>query len=161
MSTPAQFTAKMRRATDEIVNAGKSGVEQVSLDLTRKARRNIAAESGGDSRLSGVGKSGAKVGAKYTVRGGENVTGLVTATGPLQLIERDTKPHVEIPKRASSSRRRSGPTVLSTPYGPRRSVQHPGTKGSHPFERAVNATIPDALHIFQRELGEALRRAFR
>jgi hypothetical protein len=163
VSTPAQFTAKMRRATDEIANAGKSGVEQVSLELTKRARRNIAGASGGDSRLSGVGARGAKVGARYKVRGTtENPSALVSAEGPLHLIERDTKAHTETPRRLNpSSRRRSGPNALSTPYGPRRSVTHPGTKGQHPFERAVDATAPDALRIFQRELGQALRRAFR
>lgn len=158
MSTPAQFTAKMHRATDEISNASRKGVEQVSLDLTRKARRNIAGASGGDSRLSGVGKRGTKVGARYTLKG---ETALVRAEGPLQLIERDTKAHSIVPRSVSRTRRTAGPKALSTPYGPRYSVDHPGTRGQHPFEKAVDATAPDALRIFQRELEQALRRAFR
>lgn len=153
----------MRRAADEVANAGKSGVEQVSLELTKRARRNIASASGGDSRLSGVGARGAKVGARYKIRGTtDNPSALVTADGPLHLIERDTKPHAEMSRRANpASRRRSGPKALVTPYGPRASVQHPGTRGQHPFERAVDATAPDALRIFQRELGRALSRAFK
>lgn len=184
MSTPAQFTAKMRKATLEIQGAGKAGVTNVAKTLTHRARQNIAVASGGDSRLSGVGKTGARVGAKYSVRGGDSPTGLVTAIGPLQLIERDTQEHGELPRSVGRIQGRrtkearyaakqrlynalfgsggfSGATPLSTPYGPRYRVQHPGTRGKHPFERAVDATVPDAPRIFQRELEAALRRAFR
>lgn len=151
----------MHRAAAEIEGLSKTGVTQVALDLTRRARRNIAAASGGDSRLSGVGKKGAKVGARYKVKGtGANVSSLVFATGPLHLIERDTDPHDEFPRRERFGRS-TGPKALVTPYGVRASVLHPGTKGQHPFERAVDATAPDALRIFQRGLEQALRKAFK
>lgn len=105
-------------------------------------------------RLRNVGRSGSRVGVRYTLFDGNRA--IVQATGPLQIIERDTKAHT-IPRTAGTRRlrtaagrlsrkRESTGSVLSgrkvlvingTPVmGP---VNHPGTRGKHPFERGVAA----------------------
>lgn len=184
MSTPAQFAAKMRELPTQVERATESAVSKAALRMTLAARASIAAASGGDSRLSGVGKSGAKVGARYKIkRSQHNPSALVSAEGPLQLIERDTKAHGELPKGVGKAQGRTkaaryaakqnlydalfgsggfaGTTPLSTPYGPRYRVQHPGTRGKHPFERAIDHTSPSTPEVFQREIHEAMARIFR
>jgi len=181
--TPQQFTRQMRSMPSEIEKANQRGVAKAAQHLTTVARRNIAVASGGDSRLSHIGKRGARVGARYRVRNqGTTSTALVSAEGPLQIIERDTKSHGELPKGVGRAKGRSkaarheakqalydalfgtggfsGVKPLSTPYGPRYRVQHPGTKGKHPFGRAVDSVLPHTPPIFQREIRESLRKVF-
>ena len=187
MSTPAQFYTSMKALPLEIEKATGRGVAKAALELTAAARRNIAVASGGDSRLSGVGPRGARVGARYKVteRGfGGDYSALVTADGPVQLIERDTDPHDEFSRSVSRAKGRSrlarseaaarfynalfggdsafaGTSPMSTPYGPRYRVNHPGTKGKHPFKRAVAEVAPHAPRIFQEQVHDALHRVFR
>lgn len=104
------------------------------------AKRAIQRQSGYASRLSGVGRSGARLNIRYDLKGhGLNTTALVRATGPFHLLERPTKAHTIAPRRG---RRGGGKRAVVTPYGPRASVQHPGTSGKHPFEKGVNASLP-------------------
>lgn len=190
--TPAQFALQMRALPATVEKSTRSAVEKSALQLTSHARLNIAAATGGDSRLSHVGKrGGAKVGARYKLnRSTSNPSALIFAEGPLQIIERDTKAHGEIPRSVGRLQRRSdgvldrsrsarhdakqrlysalfgsggfsGATPLSTPYGPRFKVAHPGTKGKHPFGRAVTAETPHIPTTFQRELQAGLARVFR
>lgn len=121
--------------------------------------RDIGAVTAG-SKLRNVGKRGSVVGVKLTVN---SSTATVQATGPLQIIERDTREHT-IPRttltrrqrtksgRASRKREATGrnstgrvPLKINGDWvlGP---VTHPGTKGKHPFERGVlEAEVPAAL----------------
>ena len=132
--------------------AEKDGARKVAAGLTATARRTTAAAAPG-GRLN-VGKRGARIGVRYDVRG--NGEAIVRATGPYQLIERDTSGHVE-PK----GRRRGRSKVLHIPgIGFRRTVRHPGTKGKHPFERAVREYTPKAPKVFQREVAQAMRKTF-
>lgn len=162
MTSPAEFTRRMSRLGSELQGATKDAVGKAALDLTQSARRNITVASGGDSRLSHVGKRGAKVGARYDVKGTQNPTALVRALGPLQIIERDTQAHDIVAGRTRTGRvRRGGAKALNTPHGPRASVHHPGTRGKHPFGKAVDAYLPTAGLVFQREISAAMRRLFR
>lgn len=128
-------------------------------------------------RLSGVGKNGARVGVRTVFNGSRSA--IVQATGPLQLIERDTSAHA-IPrvtssrrlrtaagrlshKRESTGRALSGRTILvingSVITGP---VQHPGTTGKHPFERGADAAAPAGVAaasiVFNRSLESLFQR---
>jgi hypothetical protein len=153
MSDLAKFAGQCAAFSGEMVKAEKVGVRKVALGLTTVVRaRTNAVASGG--RLSGVGRRGAKIGAKYEILG--NGTAIVKATGPYQLIERDTAGHGE--PRGSRRKKR----VLSIPgVGFRRSVHHPGTRGKHTFERAVAEWAPEAPRVFQREVAAGITRAFR
>lgn len=114
---------------------------------------------------------------------------VVRATGPWQLVETDNQPHRIIPraykprnrKRAAKAKARmaamsaflgfdvsqhvgsstAGPKALSTPRGPRGAVNHPGTRGKHPWRRGVDAAMPKVAPIFRSAVSRALRDAFR
>jgi hypothetical protein len=151
-------------------------VEQSALLLTRAARASIAAGSGGDSALSNVGRrgGGARVGARYDIKGTDNVTALVRATGPLHLLDNPTAPH-RISARVAKGRSRASRAAfynaifgggsgygtakpLRTPYGPRYSVQHPGTKGKRTFWRAIDRAAPLSRLTFQQTYKAQMRR---
>jgi hypothetical protein len=130
---------------------------KAALEVTTDARTAIRAESGGDMVLSGMG---AKVGARYEIlKGGDHPAAIIRATGPMQIIESDTKPHV-IKAGGRKSRRRKGSKVLSTPYGPRASVHHPGTKGKHTWSKAIDHAVKDVPKVYQDALAKALRKHF-
>lgn len=153
---------RLRRLPIELRSAQTTSLARAAF----AAKRSIQHQSGYADRLSGVGQRGARLNVRYDIKGhGLNAAALIRATGPFHLLERDTKPHEIRPKG-----RRSGklaalgfrpPRAISTPYGPRQRVQHPGTTGKHPFEKGVNAALP----IIRRELADsfagAIRRALR
>lgn len=104
------------------------------------------------ARLSGVGKRGAKLGVKYRVsKSGDGAQSQINATGPFQLIERDTRAHSE-PRKHRPRRYNAipGEGVFSH-------VEHPGTKGKHPFERGVLAALPACLKFFDLSTSSVIR----
>ncbi len=133
----AKWPAKVERGQKAAVNAG-------ALHITTHLRATIAAASG-DSVLSGVGKKGAKVGARYNVRGTtKDPDALITATGPLHLLERDTKAGYRQWK-TRRSRRLSGGLA-----GPRMAMGHPGTQGKAPFAKGVAAAQPTIGRVMHK-----------
>lgn len=155
--------------------ADRKSVEAAALFTVRIARAAIQAGSGGDNRLSNVGR-GARVGARYDVRGTQNPTALVYATGPLHLLDNPTRPHQITPKvkkgRSRASRAAFYNAIfggeggfgsarpLRTPYGPRYRVQHPGTKGKRTWQRSIDRAEPFLPKIFAEQQRRELRRYF-
>jgi len=148
-STPLEYATKMRLAQEAASSNPRVSVPASAL----LAKRLVSARA--PARLRNVGKKGRILGVRYTVSHGDHESkALVFVTGPFQLIERGTKPH-PIPKLKNSGKSRAanpvfGPAfggvnmkkIVSTPYGPRRMVWHPGTKGQHPFEKGVAEAQP-------------------
>jgi hypothetical protein len=135
----------------------------------------IRKDSGGDSQLSGVnaakGKTGnTKVGVRFKLeKRGTSPSGVLTATGPLQLINNDTAGRVirsaylyggrgnarkgmigPVLAGTFTARRGSfiGPVlsnkaVLRLPDGGfRQSVRHPGTSGKQTWQRGTKVARP-------------------
>jgi hypothetical protein len=150
----ARLAAQCRTFSGQLRAAQKAGAQKAGRGLADRVEVNTRAVAAAGV-LSGVGRAGAKVGAKVdTLKAG---TVLVKVTGPYQLIERDTKAHREPRARRAGGRR----ALLIPGVGYRRSVQHPGTKGKHPFERAVNQYGPQVPKVFQAEVHSAMARTFR
>jgi len=173
VKTLAEFSAK----AGLYANAGiredrRRAVESAALFATQSARASIRAGSG-DGRLSQVGRSGARVGARYDIQGVKNPTALVRATGPLHLMDNPTRPHRITAKVRKGRSRRSrsnfynaifgggtgfaGATPLRTPYGPRFSVEHPGTRGKRTFWRGIDVARP----LLPRKFSEGYRQGLR
>lgn len=155
MKTMMDFAADCARFPGELQKAQARGVQRSALHVTRSVRDEIRAVTG-DMRLSGVGLRGARVGARYDIKGTVNPTALIRATGPLHLIERDTRPH-EIKRR-----KRRGKKALRLADGRFVSgaVQHPGTRGKRPFAKGVDATKESAPRVFDAEIQRAMREVF-
>jgi hypothetical protein len=133
-------------------------------------RANIAAATGGDSRLSRVRSGrGASIRVELDTRGsGSRTEAVVTPKGPIMLVERDTRAHVEPFEYAgvtglggrrryatrgqrmasgdiASRRRASRAASLFIPgVGFRFRAKHPGTRGKHPVERAFRSQSDEA-----------------
>lgn len=151
------FARDMKGFPDALHQAATDAVAASALMVTKEARKRIADATGGDSRISNMGRRGAKVGARYDVRQGKNPSAIVKATGPLQIIERDTKPH-RVPRERKSKRGKK--RLVLTPWGPRAFINHPGTKGKHPFEKAVAEKAPKVPKVFQEKVAGAMRKQF-
>lgn len=151
MSDLAKFAGHCRSLGPQLEQARVRGTQTAARNTAARIRQSTAAAARGGV-LSGVGASGAAVGVVVQVlRNGDQ---LVKATGPYQLIERDTSAHVEP--------RRRGKKPLKIPgIGYRRYVHHPGTRGKHPFERGLNASLGQVPGVYQREVRGAITRAFR
>ena len=140
----------------------------------------INAVAGGDGRLSGVGKKGAKVGARFSIKGSTFApTSIIKATGPLPLIDSDTKGHVIRSRHVRGKARRGfvGPTtsgqfkqkkvmgpslqpVLHIPgIGYRRSARHPGTKGQHVWAKGKKRAQPAITKIIRKRTFNIVKRA--
>jgi hypothetical protein len=147
----AQLSAKLAKLGDACGKASKVAVSAGALRAKKviEAERAKAVPSG---RLRNVGKSGGKLGVRYTLIGGDlKPVAIVRATGPWQIIEGDTKRHTIGPK-GTRRRAASGRRAVRMPDGSfRRTVVHPGTKGKHPFRKGVEkANVP---------VGKAMREA--
>lgn len=155
----------------------RQGVTKAALVATTAARASITAGTG-DSTMSNVGRGGAKVGARYDVKGTQNPSALIRATGPLHLLDNPTRPHVIVPRGLKKGRSRASKgdfynalfgggsgfgsaKPLRTPYGPRYRVQHPGTRGKRTFWRGIDAARPLVPITFRTEVSRQMVRHFR
>lgn len=171
-NSPAVFIKRINARADAVARVPSAGVNAGALLVTESVRASLGSIAPG-LKLSGVRGSG-KIGARFIAgnTGEGRATALVVATGPVQLIERDTKAH-DVFARAG------GTTVLGldgTLDSRRRGVQrggkkalygkgfeHPvmgrvhtsGTRGQHPFEKGVEAAKP----LVARAMSVALHRA--
>lgn len=156
MTRPFSDLPDMLSDTVEAARKGqRRGVQQAALYVTTEIRKNIRIATGGDMWMSGVGRRGARVGAGYDIKGTVNPTAFIKAKGPLHLLERDTSPHV-IPRKRRYGRKRYaafGGNVYSW-------VQHPGTRGKHPFERGWKTARAKTPEIFQKEIHDAVKKVW-
>lgn len=150
-------------------------VEETAKIYQTVIRSSINAIAPG-GKMRNVGKSGARVGVKRTITSGHSA--IVQATGPLHLLERDTKAH-DIPRTLGSRRLRTAAGRLSQKrestgkvlsgrkilvingdfvMGP---VHHPGTKGRHPFDNGVAAAGPAAEIAAATIFAKSLKSVFR
>lgn len=170
-----KLTGSVAQTVPELRTAQGRGVQKAALEAKTIINTEIRKVTG-DMRLSGVGKRGARVGARYDIKGSTNPTALIRALGPIQLIERDTKPHLIVPRasfvtrggvrvrqgrRSAAGRRlRGGRTALLIGGNLRASAEHPGTKGQHPFQRGAQRAAKVTPQIFREQVEQGLRRAW-
>ncbi len=175
-----EFNRKLQKAA---VKVGKDVEYAATEQAALLVKKHVLALTPG--RLSGVGKSGAKLGVRYNIGKYEGRSkALVFATGPFHLIERNTRPHA-IPKLAGSNTRTTGRKIRAKKgrlFGPafgglsrkaldkkplklggstyRAHVHHPGTKGKHPWERGVAIAAPKIPDLYQNALHLVLSEVF-
>lgn len=175
--TLGDLAVSLSRAPASIRAGQERGVARSAGYVTNVIRDDTRRDTGGDSRLSGVGKSGARVGARYRVSGtGAAAKAYIRALGPYQLLERDTAAHFMVPRGWRVSKR-YGTAVAKgrTPRGPMflagsralkfkggfyTTAEHPGTRGKHTFERAWKRAAPRTTEIFGREVAAALQKGW-
>ena len=91
-------------------------------------------------RLRNVGVKGARVGIRYTTKtkGYAMAEGTLSATGPVHILDRPSKPH-----RIVAGTRNKSAKFMPTPYGYFRSVNHPGVEtGKRTFDKGFKKAQP-------------------
>lgn len=171
-----RMTTSVARTVPELKTAQGRGVQKAALETKNLINTEIRKVTG-DMRMSGVGKRGAKVGARYDIKGSTNPTALVTAIGPIHLIERSVSPHLILPRaslvalggkrvrrgrRAASGRRlRGGRAALAFGGGVYANAEHPGVRrSSGPFARGAAKAAKVTPKLFQDEIDRGLRKAW-
>jgi hypothetical protein len=156
------FTELLKLAEKKIAYNNARGLRKGLLGTTRVAAPAL--------RLN-VGKRGTRIGVRLDPYGTASYR--VKATGPYQLIERDTDAHTEPRKRFGSEtgrlnkktgkravRRKRGPTLLIPGIGYRQFAAHPGTTGKHPWTRGIAAYTPQLLTVAGKQIHADLEGAF-
>lgn len=175
----AELSRKLNAYAESIPNANREAIGESALLIKDTVLPLMAAATGGDLRLSGVGRPpGAKIGVRYDVKGSQNPTALVRATGPAHFVEWDVKPHTVVAKRTARRTSRRG-RIAAVEGGDTSGItgvlaseritggfakyakNAGGSKGRHPFERGVNIAQPRIPEHFGRVHNRALLRAFR
>jgi hypothetical protein len=149
------FAAKARRLSDDMPALERRVVERGALIVKNAVLTEMRAAVGADLRMSGVGRKGAKIGARYD-KGNRPSTAVVRATGPAHLIERSTRPH-DVPRARARGRR-----LIAIPgVGVRASARHPGTRGRRPWARGLAGSVPKIPAVLRDEAAAELRKHFR
>jgi len=143
------------RLPGELQKAQRRGVQQSALVVTRSIRQQVQNATGGDSRLSGVGRRGARVGVRYEVKGTTNPTALIRATGPMHLLEHNTAPHMIQPKRKKIRALRLANGSFAA------HVRHPGTRAKVPFEKGYLKARDETGKVFDQQVQQAIVRVLR
>lgn len=142
-----QFAARAATLPGRLVEATPRAVRASGAVLEAAARSNIAAVTGGDMRLSRVnGGRGSSIGLDLRIDGaGGSASAHVIPSGPIMLVEENTRPH-RSPKTLRQKRRRNKRVgFLYMPgIGFRQSANHPGTRGKHPVRNAFQSAHTDA-----------------
>lgn len=160
--TPQELVAKLERSATAVQRAQRQGVEAAAFAATTVVRASMAAKGvPSGTVLRGVGRRGARVSARYDVKGAENATALVSMRGPAHLVENPTKPHVIAARRRPGVRtRRRGARALALPDGFATQVQHPGTSGKRFWRDAMPEARRVAPEAYRLKQTTALRREF-
>jgi hypothetical protein len=151
----------LRRRVEKIERAIDTGARDIIRQAAQEAKDaqldTLRRDAGGDLRLSGVGRRGAAIGARYDLRGqGRTTTAEVKATGPVPLLANPTKPH-RIPRQGGRRRRR----VIAIPgVGVRAWANHPGTRGKDSWNKGRERAEPRVRTVIGRRTDEVVKRAF-
>jgi len=179
--SPAELQRKLKQLEANIQKRNFERVKEAAKIAKDATLVSAAAATGGDLRISNVGRSGAKLGVGYTIRkSGVDVSARVKARGKWQFVEYPIKAHAIRPKKRTTRRGRTviasvgtakvaidkpGRTstrgALNTPYGPRAFVMHPGVQDpKQPWRRGIRFAEPVMRRTMTSWLGDELRKVF-
>jgi hypothetical protein len=141
--------AKAIRAGGNVfVKAAKRNAPRATGLFKRSLDQKVKSYRGGQIVVSITGQKSEVKNRRKLRKGRGGISGRGDLV-PIHFVEEDTKPH-RIPKEGR------GPITLQLPSGQRvtvQSVQHPGTRGTHPIRRAADSSEGAAATAF----GEKLR----
>lgn len=187
-STPRELASKLERMAISIQRHSVEATKEAAKATKTALLAEAAIAVGADLRLSRVGKKGARIGAGYEVEElpGNQARSTIKPRGPWALVEYSIRPHVITPRRSRKRGKaqrartvrttignasfdqqrpatsgRSALPALSTPFGFRRSVNHPGVKmPKKPWAKGYARVRPTIPRYYQNALGAALEEVF-
>lgn len=152
-SSPNDLANRLVKGGQSITRANRVGVEKACLAGKTVMLAGLTAAVGGN-RLKGVGRSGARIGVRYDVRGFQNPVGIIRYIGPVHLLNNATRPHEITPrKKKKALSPRGNPWAAA-------SAQHPGTKGKKFAEKAEPIVLAQSKRIITQEVRAHLARTF-
>jgi hypothetical protein len=133
--------------------------------------RGVGIKVGGKSARSGLRMPN----ARFDIKGSQNPTSLLKATGVAHWWERGTQPHTLISRKYGGSRKSRGAIeprpgmwqgkrrrgAIRTPMGPRAHARHPGQRATPFWADTVNDTKKAAGPIMRADTQSKLIRSFR
>lgn len=147
------FAKRLKKMSTAIEDGRRDTLKQAGMVAKREHGAVIESHSGGDSRLSGVGKKGATVGVRFDISG-DRVE--IKATGPLHFLANPMSPH-RIPKQ----RKRGGRRVVVIPgVGVRAHANHPGTPGKDTWRVGARRAQPKVAKVIESEVSNIVKRGF-
>lgn len=150
--SPAELVGKLAKFADSQEIVAHEAVVTATKAVAGTITAELAKVTHGTGRLSGVGKKGARLGVITVLTANQ---GIVTARGPWQFIEADTKRHNIAPKK------RRGKKALTIGSGLYASAKNTGgSKGKQPFAKGTIAGEPLAIAAFHAAEDTALREVF-
>lgn len=182
MKTLLQGARDMERAAAALGGPLPAAAVASSAKIVKESAKREMDKIAPSGRFSHVGTKGAAVGVSYTITGS---TALVRATGPWQLVENDTKAHVEFSRGVGRAQGRSkaarfqakqrlflalfgeagafsGVKALKLPNGQfRYRVNIPSIPGRHPWAHGVDKAVPLATDAMRASVLAGLRGIFR
>lgn len=177
----AEFAAKLTQAGAAVQGATRASVAEAAL-----AGKAIFLANMGTTSMSNVGR-GAKLGARFDIKGTTNPTALLYYTGLVHLLNNPTSAHAIYPRGATVTGadgsvvrgrvlretrrgtrgvnkggfRGSGAKGLAFPDGNvRLYANHPGTSGKRFYERSVPQVAAAARRALSASTSTALRKVF-
>lgn len=167
--TASEVSGRIYGMADGVVSARREAIFQTAL--AAKAIHVSHIRRAGVETLSGMG--GAKIGARFDVKGFKNPTALVKATGPAHIVNNPTVGHGIASRRFGGSRKRRGQRALSrqlgrfipgagirTPFGPKAWVSHPGTRGKGFWQKGQREVARKTPELYMKSHNRAVFASF-
>lgn len=149
----------LRGLASELDTIMSKALEGVARDAKGEMVKVAQRAGGGDGKMSGVGKKGAKINARYDhQKGSRGLSIKVRAVGPWQFVEYPRRGGYRIPKRngRGPNRRRRGNPRLHTGGGETGWATGPIQGGSHGGRLWWNRAAPDVMKAAGDDFADAL-----
>lgn len=155
-TSAGQLAAKFGRAAEALRDADREGVREAGL-----VAKGIFIDSLPSRRMSGVGRSGARLGARFTQPRGNPPYTVVSYTGPVHMLNNRVSRHLIGPKGWRRGRA-VGRLKFTGGDGQIRSgvVEHPGVAGKKFAPNAMRKAAAAAPRQIEMATGRALRKVF-
>lgn len=152
-----QLAAKFGRAAEALRDAEREGVREAGI-----VAKGIFISGLPTRRMGNVGRSGAKLGARFTQPRGNPPYTVVSFTGPVHMLNNRIARHLIGPKGWRRARGAKGRLKFTAGDGGIRSgvVEHPGVAGKKFAPNVMRKAAAAAPRQIQMATGRALRKVF-
>ncbi len=156
-SSAAELAGKFGRAAVALKDAQREGVREAGI-----VSKAIFIESLPTRTMSGVGRRGARVGARFTQPKGSPPFTVVSYTGPVHMLNNRVGRHLIGPKGWRRARGAKGRLKFTAGDGGIRSgvVEHPGVPGKKFAPDAMRKAAEAAPRQIEMATSRALRKVF-
>lgn len=150
-------TRNLSRAADRLADVPRLTARKAADLVVEVADDEARRATGGDGRMSGMGRRGPKLRAVARVTGrGSQAAAVIRGVpaGAWSILESGARPHVIAPRRRNRNRVLYGRGLRHPVTGP---VRHPGVRGRRTWRRVVTQAKREVPDLFRDEVLKAVR----